>query len=69
MNKYPKLQDGECLEIDLKNEDLRYACCDCGLVHTIQFHHIKKDIWHFAFFREKRSTGQLRRRKFGYLQK
>ncbi len=67
-SKYPKLQNGEAIQIDLGNEDFKFACCDCGLVHTFQFYKIKKNIWDFAIFRDKRATGQLRRHKFGYLQ-
>jgi len=69
MSKYSKLQNGEFIRINLDTEDLKFACCDCGLVHTIQFHKVNKNIWDFAFFRHVRATGQLRRHKFGYLQK
>ena len=68
MSKYRKLNDGEAKRIDLDTEDLYFACCDCGLVHIVQFYKIKKNIWDFTFFRNNRATGQLRRHKFGYLQ-
>ena len=64
-SKYPKLEEGGAITIDLKNENLHLACCDCGLVHIIEFHHIKDNIWDFAFFRHNRATGQLRRHNFG----
>jgi len=67
--KYNKLIDGEAKCIDLDNQDFYLACCDCGVVHIIQFHHIKKHIWDFAFFRNNRATGQLRRYQYGKLQK
>lgn len=68
MSKYSKLKNGEGTRVDLDDEDLHFACCDCGLVHIIQFHHIQKNIWDIVFFRHKRATGQLRRHNFGYLQ-
>ena len=67
MSKYPKLNNGESIRMNLDKENLHYACCDCGLVHRIQFCHIKKNTWDFAFFRLNRATGQLRRHKFGEL--
>ena len=66
--KYPKLESGEAPRIDLATESLRLACCDCGSVHTFQFHHIKGDVWDIAIFPQKRSTAQLRRHNYGYLQ-
>ena len=66
--KYPKGKAGEAIRLDLATEDLRLACCDCGSVHTFQFHHIKGATWDFAIYPEKRRTGQLRRHNYGYLQ-
>lgn len=67
--KYPKLKDGEAVRIDLDKDDIKFACCACGKVHHWQFHHIKGNIWDFAFFADRRATGQLRRHKYGSLQK
>lgn len=67
MRKYRKQQSGEAMLVDLDTEDLKLACCACGKVHTVQFHHIKDNIWDFAFFADNRATGQLRRHKYGNL--
>lgn len=68
MTKYKKLNDGEAVRLDLKERDLHLACCECGKVHIVQFHHIKDDTWDFVFFSKDKATEQLRRHKFGYLQ-
>lgn len=56
------------MRINLDEEDWCIACCDCGSVHLIQFHHIKDNTWDFAAFPEHRRTGQLRRHHYGLLQ-
>ena len=38
----------------------KLACCDCGLVHTMDFR-IYKGRAQFRVFRNDRSTGQIRR--------
>ena len=38
----------------------KMACCDCGLVHNLDFR-IRKGRVQFRAFRNNRSTGQLRR--------
>lgn len=60
--RYPQLHDGEEFSFNWKTERLKLACCDCCLVHNIDFA-VKKDIITFKVFRNKRSTGQLRRYK------
>ena len=67
--KYRKHEDGEAIRLNLDKEDWCIACCDCGLVHLLQFHHIKGNTWDIAAFRQPRRTGQLRRHKYGNLQK
>ncbi len=38
MKRYPKIIDGEGIEIDIENKELlSFACCDCGAIHTIAF--------------------------------
>jgi hypothetical protein len=39
----------------------RMACCDCGLVHTMDFR-IHKGRAQFRAFRNNRATAQMRRR-------
>lgn len=68
MMKYRKRENGEGLRINLDENELREACCSCGMVHRWQFHHIKKNIWDFAFFVDRRATAQLRRHNYGSLQ-
>lgn len=38
----------------------RMACCDCGLVHTMDFR-VSKGRTQFRVFRNNRATGQIRR--------
>ena len=47
-----------------KMKGYRLACCDCGLVHTIDFHVAERDGEFFVEYRasrNNRSTGQFRR--------
>ena len=37
------------------------ACCDCGLVHTLQFRTADDGLPEFRARRNNRSTGQMRR--------
>ena len=55
---YPILEDGESVEP--KMEGFKLQCCDCGLVHKIDFEVIKGAV-HFKAWRDKRSTAQVRR--------
>lgn len=66
MTKYPKLKDGEGIEIE-NEQILKFACCDCGLVHDIGVAIEDNGKIGLAFKRNKRATGQLRRHHFGYL--
>ena len=66
--KYPKLKTGEAQQLNLDEDDWMLACCDCGSVHLIQFHHIKDNIWDFVCSTQPRRSGQLRRHYFGLLQ-
>ncbi len=68
-DKYEKLNDGDSFRLNLDDTDLRFACCDCGNVHIFQFHHIENNVWDFTIFSQRRSTAQLRRHKYGDLQK
>ena len=58
--KYPQLKDGEAIRVNVVKEDIHFSCCDCGLVHIFQFHHVKDDVWDFAIFRHyKRKKLQI----------
>jgi nitroimidazol reductase NimA-like FMN-containing flavoprotein (pyridoxamine 5'-phosphate oxidase superfamily) len=63
MAKYPVLVDGEAITIK-PGEILRFACCDCGLVHNMAFAFEDGEIG-IAIERNKRATGQKRRHMKG----
>lgn len=70
MTKYPKMEDGTQFSLDMRNELWRFACCDCGLVHSMAFSVDERDRGRLimTIVREPRATAQLRRHAFGYLQ-
>jgi hypothetical protein len=57
---YEKPEAGEWVQPVKRGYKL--ACCDCGLVHTLDFR-IHKGRAQFRAFRNERSTGQMRRWK------
>jgi len=57
---YPQRYDGEWITV--KNGFHRFRCCDCGLVHQINFRARKGKV-EFQPFRDNRATGQSRRYK------
>ena len=67
MTKYEKFNDceGPILE---DGEIFRFACCDCGLVHSMAVAREEDGRIGLAFKRENRHTAQLRRHNYGYLQ-
>lgn len=55
MSTYKNFGDG------WKNcEDIQLACCDCGLVHDIEFR-VRRGKAQWKIDRNDRSTGQVRR--------
>jgi hypothetical protein len=56
--RYGKPEAGEWLQPVRKNYKMR--CCDCALVHTINFR-IKNGRVQLQAFRDERATGQSRR--------
>jgi len=56
--KYDITKDGQWIQPFRK--DFKIKCCDCGLVHNINFR-IRKGRVQFQAFRNKRSTAQVRR--------
>ncbi len=58
--KYPQAQDGEWIQP--VRHGYKIECCDCGLVHAINFRIKNKHIQYQAF-RDNRATGQVRRHK------
>ena len=71
---YPKLKDYEGFEFDSKDQIIRFACCDCGLIHDMKIAVIGKRGFELvrrveiAFKRFNRGTAQLRRHQYGTLQ-
>ncbi len=42
--------------------DYKMACCDCGLVHTMEFR-VYNTRMQFRAWRDNRATGQIRRHR------
>lgn len=59
--KYDEPKAGEWVQPIRKG--YRLMCCDCGLVHTINFR-IHKGKIQFQVFRNNRATAMARRHKF-----
>jgi hypothetical protein len=66
--KYPVLDDGQPVVIPMSSGTLRLGCCDCRLVHDINFNievnpETKEMQLVLKFYRNNRSTAQARRWK------
>jgi len=61
MARYNRPEAGEWVQPVRKG--YKMACCDCGLVHSIDFRVVgnKRKKVQFRVFRNSRSTGQMRR--------
>lgn len=68
MGSYPKIADYGEVEINPEEDHIRFACCDCGLVHDVAVSVSNKCKVGVAFKRFSRGTAQLRRHHFGGLQ-
>jgi len=55
--KYKLVVDGEWEPVFARD---KVACCDCGLVHLMEYKKIKGCLWVRAT-RDNRATGQIRR--------
>ena len=66
MSRFVHLKDAKTESIDIAKQWLRYACCDCGMVHDIIFD-IDGDILSYVFTQVPRASAQLRRHRFGNL--
>ena len=69
MTKYDKIEDGMGFYFNPEGETLKLACCDCGLVHYYGITVESKESVFIGFARDRRSTAQLRRYRYGNLQK
>lgn len=63
--KYKPAKDGEWLWPQRRG--YRLECCDCGLIHVVNFRLVKTPnggrAIQFQAFRDNRATGQVRRHK------
>lgn len=59
--RYEEPKEGEWVQPIRQGYKLR--CCDCGLVHNVDFRIVggKRKYIQFRVFRNERSTGQVRR--------
>lgn len=60
--QYPDFAAGQEVRIRWRDEDFRFACCDCNLVHLLRFR-VEGDEVVMQVWRHARATGQLRRRR------
>lgn len=58
MTKYEEPQPGEWIQP--VEEGYKMQCCDCGLVHRMDFR-VEDGRAQFRAFRDNRATGQVRR--------
>jgi len=58
MTKYPSVHSGEWIQPIRKG--YKMSCCDCGLVHRVNFR-LKGGRIQLQAFRDNRATGQKRR--------
>lgn len=64
MKEYPKIIDGKGIEIDIQNKEfLSFACCDCGLIHTIAFAIEENGKLGMAVKRDINATNKRRKQK------
>jgi len=67
--RYPKLNDGESYKLNHIDNYLNFACCDCGLVHRIDFDNVTENTMEITLIANRRATAQLRYNHFGNLHK
>lgn len=58
--KFIQAYDGDWIQPQQKNYQM--ACCDCGLVHTVNFRIVKGKV-QLQPFRNKKATSNRRRNK------
>lgn len=58
MSSYEKPEPGQWVQPQRKG--YKMSCCDCGLVHTVDFRVFKGRV-QLRAWRNERSTGQIRR--------
>ncbi len=58
--KYEHIKDGEWVNVVARGH--KNACCDCGLVHTIDYRLAGDGAFEIRFVRDTRATNALRRK-------
>lgn len=59
-NAWRKVKDGEWIRVVAEGH--KNACCDCGLVHVIDYRLAEDGAFEIRFTRDNRSTAQVRRK-------
>ncbi len=59
-DRYPQVHAGEWVQPVRKG--YKMSCCDCGLVHVMEFRVVRGRI-QFRAWRDNRATGQIRRKR------
>lgn len=62
MSRYKKEEEGRWMQP--VEEGYKFCCCDCGLVHQLDFRVVfdgPEERAQFRVFRDNRATGQVRR--------
>jgi hypothetical protein len=62
--KYRRIRDGEW--VAPKRRGYKLMCCDCGLVHTVNFKIVKKGgrtFLSYQAFRDTKATANARRKR------
>lgn len=57
---FPQRKPGEAVRLNWKKQVLRFACCDCALVHNIKFT-VEGEILTLRAYRNKRLTVHFRK--------
>ena len=58
---FNQIEPGQKIVVDPKKNGLFYACCDCNLVHQMQFEVDKEGNLIVQFWRHNKKTAGLRR--------
>ncbi len=60
---YPTLYEGDSIQLNPQKRILKLSCCDCGLVHSIDFAVGHRQKLTIRLKRENKSTAMLRRHR------
>jgi len=60
---FNQIEPGQKIVVDPKTNGLFFACCDCNLVHQIQFEVNKEGNLVVQFWRHNKKTAGLRRHR------